>query len=103
VKIRAIENLRKANFLRKRINDLSHTRRTFACCCPEEVVTSLGTKETAISFRLRLRPLYTMKEALSVLTNGKEVGRKRYRRDRFRFKLYIHSESFIKICFGLTL
>jgi hypothetical protein len=74
MKIRAIENLTKANFLRKRINDLSHTSRTFACCCPEEVGTSLGTKETAISFRLRLRPLYTVKKALKVLTNEKRGG-----------------------------
>ncbi len=61
MKIRAIENLTKANFLRKQTNDLSHTRRTFACCCPEEEAggTSLGAKETAINFRLRLRPLYT--------------------------------------------
>jgi hypothetical protein len=55
------------------MNDLSHTRRTFACCCPEEG-TSLGTKETAISFRLRLRPLYTEKAALNVLTNEKRGG-----------------------------
>jgi hypothetical protein len=75
MKIRAIENLSKANFLRKRINDLSHTRRTFACCCPEEVGgTSLGAKETAISFRLRLRPLYTEKGALKVLTSEKRGG-----------------------------
>jgi hypothetical protein len=54
------------------MNDLSHTRRTFACCCcPEEGGTSLGAKETAINFRLRLRPLYTVKEALNVLTNEK--------------------------------
>ncbi len=61
--------------MRKRINDLSHTRRTFACCCPEEVGgISLGAKETAISFRLRLRPLYTVKEALNVMTNEKRDG-----------------------------
>ncbi len=71
--------------MRKRINDLSHTRRTFACCCPEDG-TSLGTKETAISFRLRLRPLYTEKEALKVLTNEKRFGLIVVLIDRFRMK-----------------
>jgi hypothetical protein len=100
MKIRAIDNLTKANFLRKRINDLSHTRRTFACCCPEEGGTSLGTKETAISFRLRLRPLYTEEEALNVLTNEERGGLEGVSIDRFRFKLHIHSEGFIKIFSG---